>query len=91
MALKVRAKREATDMLSLFRELDNAFAARFRKTQARAERAVEACREDQRRAGYEPDVVAGWTTEEMAHACKTRVDFLQVLWDRLLRASQNVV
>lgn len=29
--------------------------------------------------------------EEMAHACETRVDFLWVLYDRLLKVSQNIV
>ncbi|KAE8812616.1 hypothetical protein D1007_10315 [Hordeum vulgare] len=79
MGIKERDEREAVDILKLFCEVENTFA----ETQAQAERAVEARREEQRRVGCGPDVDARWSVEDVGKAYETRVDFLRVLYDRL--------
>ncbi|KAE8800371.1 hypothetical protein D1007_24147 [Hordeum vulgare] len=86
-----RLGEEATSVLNLFRKVENTFVACFPYAHARVERAVEALREEQHRAGCDTDVGAGWSVEEMAHACERWVYFVPVHYDRLQAMGQDNV
>ena len=52
---------------------------------------MEARQEEQHRPDCEPDIDVGSTAEEMSHVCETRVNIPWVLYDLLLKVSQNIV